>query len=132
MFNKFAMLATLTVVLLGGEIATAQFGGLQVRVGGYGNGLSVGGFGYGNGFNNGYGNGYGNFYSGGNGYGYGNNYGSVYQSSYGNYSQPRAIYMGGGVNNGYGYTSYPTVNYSYGSPRYYNNSMRRFGPRRFH
>ena len=135
MFKSLTILAALTLVLLCSELTQAQFGGLQVQVGGYGNGLRVGGFGYGNGFNNGYGNAYGNSYGLRNGYGYtngyGNSYGNSYRSGYGSTIQPSAIYLGGRVSNGYGYSNYPRVNYSYGAPRYFNSSMRRYGSRRF-
>lgn len=124
--TSFVALAAISLCF--GGLAQAQFGGLQVQVGGYGSGVRIGGMGYGNNYygnSYGYGNGYGNRY--GSGYGYGNGYGNSYHSSYGNYRQPGTIYLNGG--NSFGYRSYP--NYSYGASRYYSPPVRRYAQRRF-
>ncbi len=78
MYRKLVLTTTLTVACLCcGEWTQAQFGGVQVRVGGYGSGVRGGGFSYGTGLNNGYGISYGYGSNYGNSYGYGNNYGNT-------------------------------------------------------
>jgi hypothetical protein len=117
MIKKCAIAAVCSVAFLCfGAFANAQFGGVQVQVGGMGTGVRVGGFGYGNGYynNNGYGNAYGNRWNG-----------------YGSYAQPNGFYMNGGNNFGYGYRGYPAVSYGYGVPRYYAAPFRRYPARRF-
>ena len=99
--------------------AQAQFGGVQVQVGGYGTGVRIGNLGYSNGLYGGYGNGYGN------GYGYANPYNGNYGSQYGNYSN------GGYYNNGYGYNNYPNAGYTYVAPRYYAAPIRSYPMRRY-
>jgi hypothetical protein len=101
--------AVFAATIFSNSTASAQFGGVQVQVGGYGSGLRIGNGAYGYGGNyNGYGNGYyGNNYYG-NGY-YGNGYGS----RFGNYSNG---YYGNG---GY-YNSYPYSGYGYGVQRGYS------------
>ena len=84
-------------LLLTCSAAQAQFGGVQVQVGGYGSGVRVGNFAYGNGY-------YG-------GYGYGNGFATPYYSNYGNYYNR--------YNNGFGNNAYPTYGYGYVAPRYY-------------
>lgn len=106
--------------------AQAQYGGVQVRIGGYAPGVSWGG--YGNGFNNNY-NGYGNNYY--NGFGNNYRYGNGYQLGYRNYSQPSAAYYSGGNYGGFRYSSYPTVTYGVVAPRYYSTPVGRIVARRF-
>jgi hypothetical protein len=113
--------ACLLACLCCADFSQAQYGGVQVRVGGYGTGVRVGGYGYGNALYGGYGN----------GFGYGNGYGhSRYQNGYG-YGRPSAVYLDSGNNIGLRYNSYPTVGYRVATPRYYAAPMRRFGWRRF-
>ena len=107
------------------ETSQAQYGGVQVRVGGYGTGVQVGGFGYGNGFYNNYG--YGNTYSNG----YRNNYGSGYQSGYGRYQQPSANFLYGNGIGGFGLNTYRSMSYGTGVPRYYSAPLRRYTLRRY-
>jgi hypothetical protein len=100
-----------TALLLSSRNAYSQFGGVQLQIGGYGNGGRIGNLSYGNGF---YGNGYGNPYYGNYGYG----------SRYGNYSN-------GYYNNGFGYNNYPNSGYRYTSPRVYSSPMRSYSGRRY-
>jgi hypothetical protein len=115
------------------ETAQAQYGGVQVRVGGYGTGVQIGGFGYGNGIysNYGYGNAYGNGYRNIYGNGYRNIYGNGYQVGHGNYQQPSANYLLGDSFGGLGPRTYPTMIYGTGTPRYYAVPLRRYAFRRF-
>lgn len=141
MFGRISSLAAMAALsLCFSSLGQAQFGGVQVQVGGYGSGARLGGLGYGNSiYGSGYGNsyanryGYGNRYGSGygqvNGYGNGYGYGNVYQSSYGNYSQPGTVYWNGGNLGGMGYRSSPS--YSYGASRYYSAPVRRYTQRRF-
>lgn len=58
MFRKLLITSTLFVaIVLSSRVGYSQFGGVQVQVGGYGTGVRVGNFGYGNGYYGGYGNG---------------------------------------------------------------------------
>lgn len=93
----------------------AQYGGVQVQLGGFGVGVPFGG--YGNGYYNGYGNGY--RYA--NGYPFGNR----------NYGQPSAVYLNGANSGGFRYNSYPTRSYGFGTPRYYTTPGRRYFSRRY-
>ena len=115
MFKKIATLAAFAAISLCFSVtAQAQFGGVQVRIGGYGPGAQLGG--YGNGYN-----GYGNSYS----------YGNGYQANYGTFAQPSAMYLNGGNFGGFSYSSYPAITYGFGSPRYYATPARRYIGRRF-
>lgn len=109
MFRRLSMIAVVAVAsFCTSQVAHAQFGGLQMQVGGFGNGISFGGYGNGNGFYNSYGNGYQNGY--GNQYysNYGSPYYNVFNGGYGNY------------NNGQPYTGlYPNFGSSYVTPYYY-------------
>jgi len=123
MFRKIAMVATCGVVFVfTGSITQAQFGGVQVQVGGYGSGLRVGNFGYGNGYYGGYGGGFGNQY-------YGNQYyGNRYTSGYGGYSTyGNRGYFGNGIT----YNGYSGLNRQYVAPRVYASPLRRSVVRRF-
>ncbi len=110
----FRRLSTIAVFALAGcctsPLAHAQFGGVQMQVGGYGNGIRIGGYGNGNGYYNygyGYRNGYGNRFYGG-------------ESFY------------GGYNNGLPYTGlYPNFGYSYAPPVYYSAPFRSYPIRRY-
>ncbi len=125
---KLSIVSAITFALsLTSQPANAQYGGLQVQVGGYGTGIGIGGLNYGNGYYNQYGNNYGysNPYRASNGYynRYGNSYryGNGYQSnSY--YRQPSAIYFNGGSYRNYGSGSYPNMTYRFGSPRSYSTA----------
>lgn len=95
----------------------AQFGGVQVQVGGYGTGVRIGNLGYGNGF------------YGGNGYGNGNGY---FNPSYGNYGSQYGSYSNLGYSrNGFGYNKYPNAGYRYVSPGYYAAPNRSYPTRRY-
>ena len=100
MFRRLSMIAVVVVACFcTSQVAHAQFGGLRVQFGGYGNGVRIGGYSNGNGFYNGYGNGYGNQY-----------YGSPYNN----------VFNGGYYNNGQPYTGlYPNFGSSYVTPYYY-------------
>ncbi len=115
MFRKLSLTAALSAaIFLTSGLAHGQFGGLQLQVGGYGPGVRIGNFGYGNGYYNGYGNGFGNQYYGN----YGNRYGD-----YGN-----------GFSNNYGYNGYgyvPNAGYTVQSRRYYSVPSRSYPVRRF-
>jgi hypothetical protein len=116
MFRRLSTIAAIAVACFcSSQAAHAQFGGLSVQVGGYGSGVRVGGYSYGNGFYNSYGNGYRN--------GYGNPfYGTPYTSSF----------NGGYYNNGRPYTGlYPNFGYSYVAPPYYYAPVRPYPIRRF-
>lgn len=116
MFRRLSMIAAICLAFFcTSQDAHAQFGGLRMQVGGYGNGIRVGGYDYGNGFYNSYGNGYES--------GYGNRfYGSPYGESF----------YGGYYNNGQPYTGlYPNFGYSYVPPVYYSAPIRSYPIRRF-
>ena len=120
MFRKILVTAALgAAFVLSTNAAHSQFGGVQVQVGGYGSGVRIGNFGYGNGYYgaNGYGNGFGNSYYGN----YGNN---GYGSRYGNYSN-------GYYNNGFGYNNYSNSGYTYLAPRVYSAPLRSYPGRRY-
>ena len=122
MFRKHLVSSALfAAVILSSSIGYSQFGGVQVQVGGYGTGVRVGNFGYGNGYYGGYGNGYGNGF--GNSY-YGNNGNYGYGSRYGNYSN-------GYYGNGFGYNGYSTPTYRYVAPRVYSAPVRSYPARRY-
>jgi hypothetical protein len=124
MSKRLSALAFGLAIFLTSSLAQAQFGGIQIQVGGYGSGVRVGSYGYGNGY---YGNGYyGNGYYGGNGYG--NGFASPY---YSNYSSRYGSYPSGYYNNGFGYHTYPTYGYGYSSPRYYAAPVRSYAVRRY-
>jgi hypothetical protein len=108
------MLAAIAVACVcTSDIAHAQFGGLQMRVGGYGSGIRIGGYGTRNGFYNSY------------GYGYRNGYGNQF------YASPYGGVFYGGYNNGLPYTGlYPNFGYSY-VPPYYYAPIRPYPIRRF-
>ncbi len=126
MAKRFLILAAFAAISsCFSETSHAQFGGVQVRVGGYGTGVQVGGFGFGNGIYNNYG--YGNSYSNG----YRNTYGSGYQSGYGGYQQPGANFLYGNTWGGFGPNSYPSMSYGIGAPRYYAAPLRRYALRRY-
>ncbi len=118
--NRFSIAVVFgTSVFLYSNLAQAQFGGVQVRVGGYGTGVRVGNFSYGNGL-------YGNY---GNGYGYGNGFANPY---YGNYSSGYGSYQNRGYyNNGFGYNNYPNAGYRYVAPQYYSVPTRSYPIRRY-
>ncbi len=124
MFRQLSVTAALSAaIFLTGSLAHGQFGGVQVQVGGYGSGVRIGNFGYGNGYGNSYYNGYGN--------GFGNQYYGNYGSRYGNY--------GNGYSNNYGYNNYgyngygyvPNSGYVVQSPRYYSVPSRTYSVRRY-
>jgi hypothetical protein len=116
MVKKFAMLAAFAAMSLGFcTTLQAQYGGVQVRIGGFGPGVPFGG--YGNGYYNGLGNSY--------------RYGNGYPMGYRNYGQPSAVYLNGGNSNGFRYGSYPTMSYGFGTPRYYTTPGRRYFSRRY-
>lgn len=117
MFKRMVMIGAIALLSpLVGNVAQAQFGGVQVQVGGYGTGVRVGGFGYGNGFYN----------------NYGNNFGNGYQNRYGNYRQMNGFYLNNGYNSSYGNVyGYPNAGYRYSTPRYYSAPVRRYSSRRF-
>ncbi len=98
MFRKLSVIAAFTVACwCAADVAQSQFGGLQLQVGRYGNGINFYNN-YGNGFYNGYGNAYPY-------YGYGAPYYNVYNAS--NY------------NNGLPTTGlYPNFGSSYVAPYY--------------
>ncbi len=103
MFRRVSMIAAgVAICFCTNDVARAQYGGLRVQVGGYSNGMRMGGYGYGNGFNSTYGNIYLN--------GLGNqNYGNPYNN----------VYNGGYYNNGLPYTGfYPNFGSSYVAPYY--------------
>ena len=109
--------AFFAAVVLSNSIGYAQFGGVQVQVGGYGTGVRVGNFTYGNGYAGGYGNGYGNQYYGNNGvYGYGRRYGN---------------YSSGYNGNGFGYNGYATPSFRYAAPRIYSGPVLSYPSRRY-
>jgi hypothetical protein len=117
MIQKLSISAALGMALFFcSSSAQAQFGGVQVQVGGYGSGVRIGNFGYGNGSYNGYG--YGN-----RGYGYGNGFASPYYSNYGS--------RYGAYNNGFRYNSNPSYGYGYAAPRYYAAPIRTYPMRRY-
>ncbi len=118
MFQRFFITSVLFAAFaLSSSEVYSQFGGVQVQLGGYGSGVRIGNFGYGNGYYGGYGNGFGNTYYGNNG-----NYG--YGSRFGNYSN-------GYYNNSYGYNSYPNAGYGYAAPRLYSAPVRVYSGRRY-
>jgi len=94
-------------ILMTGQLAQAQYGGVQLQFGNYGSGLRIGNYGYGNGIYN--------------GFGYSN---PVYSSRYGAYSN-------NGYYNGAGYNSYANNYYGYQAPRYYVTPSRSYPVRRF-
>ena len=118
MFRRISSIAALgATIVLTSSLAQAQFGGVQVQVGGYGTGVRIGNLGYGNGYYGGYGNGYGN--------------GFVYPS-YGNYGSRYGSYSNSGYyNNGFGYNTYPNAGYTYLAPRYYSAPIRSYPVRRY-
>ena len=118
MIQRLSISAALSAaIFLTCSSAQAQFGGVQVQVGGYGSGVRIGNLSYGNGFYGGYGNGYGNGF-------FNPSYGN-YGSQYGNYSN------GGYYNNGFGYNNYPNAGYRYVAPRYYAAPIRSYPMRRY-
>ncbi len=121
MFRKLSVTAALSAaIFLTSSLAHGQFGGVQVQVGGYGSGVRIGNFGYGNGYGNSYYNGYGN--------GFGNQYNGNYGSRYGNFGNGYSNYYG---NNGYGYGYVPNAGYVVQSPRYYSFPSRSYPVRRY-
>jgi hypothetical protein len=118
MFRKLLITSTLFVsIVLSSGVGYSQFGGVQVQVGGYGTGVRVGNFGYGNGYYGGYGNGNGSsYYRNNSNFGYGNRFGSSYNGYY---------------NNGIGYNSFSNPAYRYASPRDYSAPFRSFPVRRY-
>ncbi len=138
MFRKIAIFAAFAAIgPCFSATSRAQYGGVQVQIGGYGPGVQWGG--YGNGYDNNHYSGFGNSYRYGNGYnnsyysGYGNSYryGNGYQLGYGSYSQPNGVYYSSGNYGGFRYSSSPTISYGIASPRYYTTPVRRFSARRF-
>ena len=92
------------------SLTQAQFGGVQVQMGGYGSGLRMGNFGYGNGYYGSYGAGLGNQF-------YGNPYyGNRYTSGFGGYNTygDRGYY-----GNGITYNRNFGLNRQYLAPRVY-------------
>lgn len=131
MFTKLSVTAALSAAIaLTSSFAHGQFGGVQVQVGGYGTGVRIGNFGYGNGYGssyyNGYGNGYGNSYYNGYGNGFGNQYYGNYGSRYGNFGNYGNAYSNNYGNNGYGYGYVPNAGYAVQSPRYYSVPSRNY------
>jgi hypothetical protein len=104
MFRKFSIIAAFALVCFCADATLAQFGGLQMQVGGYGNGIRINQYGVGKGYYNSYGNGFRT------GYGY------YY------YGGPYYRVFNGGLNNGRPYTGlYPNFGTSYvGPPIYYS------------
>ncbi len=104
-----------------GQTALAQYGAVQVQVGGYGPGVIASDFGYGNAYGNGYygvyNNGYGNVYYNG----YGQSYLNSYPQGYGYYRQSRVVYPNAYNYSGYSYRTYPGMGYGYGRVRYYSS-----------
>jgi hypothetical protein len=124
--SKLAFMVVATIAYSG--FAEAQFGGLQLQIGGNGTGARIGNFSYGNGNYGGYGNGY---YGGyGNGYngGYRNGFGNSYygNSYYGNRSR-YGSYSNGFYNNGFG----ANPGYRYAAPRAYVTPNRSSYARRY-
>jgi len=118
MFRRIAVvLACSGAFIFASSVTHAQFGGLQVQVGGFGSGVRMGNFGYGNGYYGRYGGGLGNPY-----------YGNQFSSGFGGYNTygNRGYY-----DNGRTYGRYSGSNYRYLSPRVYatpgrTNTMRRY------
>ncbi len=122
MFRKIAVVAVCSVAFVSESgITQAQFGGIQLQVGDYGPGLSIGNSGFSNGYYDGYYGGYRNGY--GSPY-YGNSYSRNY-SGYNTYGNGR--YYG----NSMSYSSYPIVNYGYRNSRAYVAPLRGIAVRRF-
>ena len=138
MFKKSLQMVFVVVCIVSfSQVGFSQFRGLQVRVGGYGGGVSVNGYNFNNnrnGYNgayNGYSTGYGSRYGTYYGNNFGSNYGSGYQNGYG-YSRPsNGVYIGNGYGNGFTYRSNPSFTYRYGTPRYYGPPTRRMTSRRY-
>jgi hypothetical protein len=99
------------------SVTQAQFGGVQVQVGGYGSGVRVGSYGYGNGYYGGYRGGFVNPY-----------YGNQYSRNYGGFN---TYGNGGYYGNGFRYNNYPSLNYGYRASRAYIAPLRSVTARRF-
>lgn len=131
MFKRLTIITAMAVsIFCISDAAEAQFGGVQVQVGGYGSGIRVGSYGYGNGLYSG--TGYGGYGYGGTGYG-GSGYGNRYSNFYGQgngYGGPSLNYRGVYSNNTNVFRGYPSAVYRTSAPRYYASPVRRF-TRRF-
>lgn len=118
MSKKIAVVFVLSVAFVfSSGLTHAQFGGVQVQVGGYGSGVRVGSYGYGNGYYGGYGGALMNPY-----------YGNQYSRNYGGFD---AYGNGGYYGNVYRYNRYPGLNYGYRATRAYTAPIRGFAARRF-
>jgi hypothetical protein len=118
MLKRIVFAVALSVAfVLSSSLTHAQFGGVQVQVGGYGSGVRLGSYGYGNGYYGGYGGGFANPY-----------YGDQYLRNYGGFNNYRS---GGYYGNGFRYNSYPGLNYGYPASRVYAAPLRGVAVRRF-
>jgi hypothetical protein len=116
MFRTLSMTAAIAVACAcASNDANAQFSGVSVQVGGYGTGVRVGTYNYGNGYYNTYGNGYRS--------GYGN---QIYASPY------VGPFNGGHISNSLPYIStYPSYGYRSAAPTIYTVPRRVYPIRRF-
>ena len=118
MFRRIAIVAICGLAFVFTNRATqAQFGGVQVQIGGFGTGVGVGNFGYGNGYYGRYGGGLGIPY-----------FGNQYSSGFGGYN---AFGNRGYYGNSRNYNRYSGLNYQYLAPRVYATPRRATAVRRF-
>ena len=116
MFRKIAVVVVCSVAFVfSSNVTQAQFGGIQV--GGYGPGIRVGNYGYGNSYYGRYGGGFGNPY-----------YGNQYSRGYGGYNN---FGFGGFYGNGNSFNRNPGFNYQYLGPRVYAAPLRGTVARRY-